>query len=149
MGDKNGQVKEKESIKNILSCMSEGPGPSDLDLPQVVSSRLPKKDSIRAWRKPKMGLEHKRQDKRFHFVADVLLSNKEKTIIGKAINISHGGIFIATDASIFQESDVLDITIVPLSAARSYQTKATVIRKIKWPVGSKGYALTFDGFEGS
>jgi hypothetical protein len=134
---------EQTTIRSILSKMKLGPGPEGLSLPKLVCQRLPRHESIRIWRRPQTGHAFKRKDKRFHFVANVLISNSERTIIGKAQNLSDSGMFITTDSTIFTADEELDLIIVPFSAERSYKVRVKVERLNKWPKGTRGYGFSF------
>ena len=62
-----GDVKEeKPTIRTILNKMTVGPGPQELEIPKLVCRRLPKRDSIRTWRKPAAGITKKRKEKLHH-----------------------------------------------------------------------------------
>lgn len=138
-------MRESQSnVKKILNEMSLGPGPADLVLPESVSRRLPRKDSIRTWRKPQSGYAHRRKEERHHFVAHVLLSDGSQTVLGRAANISESAIFITTDSTHFGLDAVLDITIIPFQSDHSYQTKGKVFRNDRWPVSARGYVLLFE-----
>lgn len=132
-----------KNVAGILSHMQPGPAPGDLDIPNLVSYRLPKKDPIRTWRRPQTGINHQRKSPRHHFICDVLISNKQNSILGKSENISSQGMFVKTDSTIFSHDEELEITIILKQSDASYQTKGRVMTKKEWPAGSRGFGLVF------
>lgn len=119
--------------------MEVGPEMSHVRFNRLKASRH--QESIRTWRRPQT--TGHRFEQRHHFVANVLISNGKDTVQGQATNISESGIFIATDAMIFNEAEELTITIVPFKGNKSYSTKGSIVRTGVWPSKFRGYGLQF------